>query len=544
MEIVCKKDRGYKWTYLQHVHFRGYFQLENGKTFREEEAARQISEIKSYDAFITFLKEVYGSFSIIVEHYGEVWAAVDIARSMPLYYSSTLHCISDKVDCILEIEAINKADVDKYNALEMYAASYISGDRTVFDKVRQIDIGCCVCIKADNIRTDVYYCHIGEKADITRDNAIKALRDTTSRALKRIKNVIGESAIIISLSGGYDSRYLACSLKENGFENVICYTYGRKDSFEPKQSKLVADALGYQWHCIYYDEMPGNLLVSREIQDYYEYAGNYDYISYIQNYYAFMELTRRNLIPDNAVVLTGLCNDMPTGFYTPDYDTVEKYGYTIQGCAEFLYDARFIKFELSKQARTVFIDRIKADLRKRNLKVSDYETFIKVTDCLNTGYSHSRCFLHMNDVHEYFGHEWILPCWDRDLLNFWYSMPAKHRMNQNLYETYITDYLGKQYGVGTKKVLRSVAKTEVMKKFIRSAGSLVVKSAFRLGIPVRRKTDINNFASLEVALYKDLNNKRAVKSKYAAVTLLLTVYFLDKRHGNGWYKQIKGFIEK
>ncbi len=544
MNIICSKNRGYKWTCERGIYFRGYFQVEEGEVYRGHDAIDRLSKIIIYDDFLVFLKEIYGSFSIIIEHGDEVWAAVDIARSMPLYYSSNLKCISDKVDCLLEFNGIDNNSLDWSSVLEMYATSYISSDRTIYEFIKQIDIGCSICVKNGSIRNDVYYRHTARITNPQRERAIALLQVTTNKALQRINKIIGDRTIVISLSGGYDSRYLACSLKENGFENVICYTYGRKDSFEPKQSKLVANALGYEWHCVYYDDMPCDLLVSDEIQEYYNYSRNYDYISYIQNYYAFKNLVKNDVIPENAVVLTGLCNDMPSGFYTPSEDVAKRYGYTTKGCADYLYDTLFIKFELTSHAKESFINKIENDLEKRSLEVFDYESFIKATDCVNTGYSHSRCFLHMNDVHEFFGHEWIVPCWDKDLLNFWYSLPAKHRIHQNLYETYITDYIGKKYGVDTKKTIRSVAKKQILRKIIRRVGSLVVKPALWIGIPVRRKTDINNFAPQEVSIYREINNKKAIKSKYAALTLMLTVYFLDKRHGPGWYNQIKELIVK
>ena len=545
MRIICEKNKGYSWNHYQGTHCRGYFQVDNDKTYVGEKAVKLLASIESYREFISFLRgRVYGSFSIIIEKQDEVWAAVDIARSMPIYYSSNLKCMSDKVDRIIESEKTNVGDVDEYNSLEMYTTSFVSGDRTVLRNIKQIDIGSCICIKDGKIMSDVYYCHISNNLETSREEAIDTLRLTTNGVLNRLRGVIGNRTIVISLSGGYDSRYLACSLKENGYDDVICYSYGRHDSFEPRQSKRVADALGYKWYCIYYDEIPKDFLVSESIQEYYDYSRNYDYISYIQNYYAFKELCDRGMIPENSVVLTGLCNDMPTGFYTPEYSEIEKYGFTEQGCARYIFDTIFIKFILDGDAQKRFIEQIKEDMRKRGLTVYDYESFIKASDCLNTGYSHSRCFLHMNDVHEFFGHEWIIPCWDRDLLDFWYSLPSKFRIRQNLYEEYITRYIGRKYSVGEKKTIRVISKSHILGILIRRLGSLLVKPLLTLGIPIRRKTDINNFAPQEVSIYKKISNKQAIKPKYAALTLMLTVYFLDNRHGRSWYKKVKKYIIK
>lgn len=82
-----------------------------------------------------------------------------------------------------------------------------------------------------------------------------------------------------------------------------------------------------------------------------------------------------------------------------------------------------------------------------------YQNFVAAVDCLWTIRNHSRQFLYMNDVHEFFGYKWLLPCWDRRLLEFWYSLPLEYRLSQNLYEEWVTTKLPAQYGVGQKKIV-------------------------------------------------------------------------------------------
>jgi len=66
-----------------------------------------------------------------------------------------------------------------------------------------------------------------------------------------IESVQGRT-IVIPLSGGYDSRSSAAILKKLGYGNVICFTYGRPESFEVQTSEKVAKDLGYKWCFINY----------------------------------------------------------------------------------------------------------------------------------------------------------------------------------------------------------------------------------------------------------------------------------------------------
>lgn len=544
MKILCERNKGYKWYQREGVYFRGYIQLKNGDCLQGEAAVKYLLANASYDEFYNSLSTFYGCYSIIICKDDEVWMAVDIARSMPLYYDAELSCVSDSAEAVRKYKLINTEDLDYNRVLEMYATSYIVGENTVFHSIKQLDIGSAAIIRNNKIESHYYFVHKSKEISIDRRDALSQLEEITGRSMERLKKVIGNRQIVISLSGGYDSRYLACSLKENGFENVFCYTYGRKDSFEPIQSKKVADALGYQWEGLEYSDDDVKKIISEDTKEYFAYTNNYDYISYIQNFVAFKKLSEMGVIDEDAVVLTGLCNDMPTGYYTPDKEEAEKWGYTNEGCASFVYSQRFVKFSLADDLKKQYTREIEGKFKEWDLRVADYESFVHASDCANTAFSHSRCFLHMNNVHEFFGHQWLLPCWDRELLEFWYSIPAKYRYKQNLYEEYITERIGKKYGVGTKKEIKTVGRSIKSQKLIRNLGSKVVKAAYTLGIPIRRSTDINNFAPLEVKIYQNIKQKNAIKSKYAAFTLLFTVYLMEKRHGTGWYKEIKRKIEK
>ena len=44
-EIICNKNRGYRWTKNKGIYFKGYLQAENGEIWRAEEAIDQLLEI-------------------------------------------------------------------------------------------------------------------------------------------------------------------------------------------------------------------------------------------------------------------------------------------------------------------------------------------------------------------------------------------------------------------------------------------------------------------------------------------------------------------
>ena len=417
ISVLCKRNNGYNWFTSNGCWFKGYIQEENGNIVRGEEAITLLSSLESASALSVLLKHYSGLFSIIIQKEKELWMATDIARSMPLYYTENFSAVSDDADALKEFCDKDFFKLDDVRVLELYTTSFIGFKNTIYSGIKQVELGCVARIKNNIITEEPYFVHQALIKKIPEEEALLKIDALTSKMIQRMLKVIGERQIVLSLSGGYDSRYLACSLKKHGVKNVICYTYGRKDSFEVAQSKKVAEALGYTWHNVCYDDKSiRNILY--EDKEYLDYSNRPDYSVYLQNYLAVKELHNKHLVPENSVFLTGLCNDMPTGFYIPTVEQVKKYGFTIEGLAEYNLDSRFVKFALTSEVRSIFKTDILAYLRKMHVSVTDYPSFVGALDCLETANFHSRCFLNMNTVHDFFGYEWLLPCWDRDLLRF------------------------------------------------------------------------------------------------------------------------------
>lgn len=544
MKIILQEKKGYTWTKTDSSYFRGYIQDEMGIVRCKEEAISYLEKNITLHQLSNTLAKSYGSFAFVTQKYDKVYAATDIARSMPLYFSKDLSVISDSSEIVREVLGIEKEKIDYRRAAELLDSTYVVHDNTMYSEIRQIELGTAIEISGRTYNKFQYFKHFKVIEDISKDDAIQKLKQTTEKALSRILKVVNGRQIVLSLSGGYDSRYIACSLKSMGMDNIVCYTYGRGDSFETIQSEKVAKALGFKWYCYeYYDDEIKNL-ISKENQEYFEYCNGHDYTIYLQNYIAVKKLTQEGKIDDNAVFLTGLCNDMPTGFYIPTHDEVESFGCTIDGCASYIIHDRFVRFRLNESSRHEYEQEVAEKIKECGLKVVDFDSFCQAFTCIYTSYNHSRCFLNMNKVHEFFGHEWLLPCWDKELLEFWYAMPTEFRFKQGLYEEYICKYLASPYGVGTKKHINHLGKTPFSRYLKRKIGGILVRLSYPLGIPIKRKTDINNFAPLEVLLYKNIVQKKAVKPERAALMLLITVYLMEKRYGTNWYTKVrKDFFE-
>ena len=361
--------------------------------------------------------------------------------------------------------------------------------------------------------------------------------------MDHILKVVADRPIVLSLSGGYDSRFVACMLKERGAKNVYCYTYGDKSSFEVGQSKKVAEALGYQWKCVTYTDEDVAAQIDEAGQIYINTCYQHDFTTYLQNYIAVKRLHEENWFPANAVFLTGLCHDMPTGEYQMEEKDVH-YPLSAEGVAQFVLDQRFIRYHLKKQARGAYLTDLQRQIKEIGKEICTFQDFGQVKDVLDTGFDHSRRFLPMNHSHEFFGYEWLLPCWNQELLDFWYSLPYTLRVHQNLYEEWLMEDLCEKYGVGTKKAINQHTPYPLLNSMIRHAGGIVAWYCFHTHTMLRLHTDINGGALLRQKLYDRIQQKQAIKYSRASMLLLLTLYLMEQRYGTHFWKELRNILEK
>lgn len=530
--IELVNNRGYKWFQCNNVHFKGYFIFDNDElchVYKEEEACKIFEKVHSFDEFVELLRKISGNWCVIVDYDGKIWMAVDIARSMPIYYSSDGNFISDSADKIRKSLNINREDVDKSNIVELFANYYLYGNKTAYSLIKQLDLGEAVSIDSGNIIIKKYFYHLNEVHNAAEDILRKRIEDASNNTFNRLKAAIGNRPVVLSMSGGYDSRFIGCMLKKMGIEDVSCYTYGKSTSFEVIQSKKNAEALGFRWICV---EMTDELQ-SRNLdevgQQYFDYYNGHDFTAYMQNFTAVRKLHEEGWFKQGSVFLTGLCGDMPTGEYVEAYD--EQKDYSLKSAVDYLYKTFYSGIRCDENQVLNRKEEILQVLEKMPIKIKDYQTWQSAIDCYSTGTNHVHWFMHMNTVHSFFGYEWLLPYWDKELLLAWYTIPSELKVNQKFYEDWLMDVICKPYGLSQKKSYGGYSRRPIIRGVQYFAGGIVNYILLHLGIPFKRKQDFSNFAPLELELFRNIKTKKCVNYRKAGMMRLLAIYLVEKRYG-------------
>jgi len=552
MNIKMIKNSGYSWIEEHGVNFKGYF-LWNGELYREQKAVQAFQKLASYSDFVSFVSQLNGCFAVVVEKGNTAFAAVDRACSIPLFFSRDGKFISDSSEHIREKMGIAKENVSLPHLAEFIAKTYLVLNDTVYEQIAQLNLGQSLYVDDTRVSASYYYRHIQNIVNTTREAAKLKATEIITRIFENIKKIVGERPVILSLSGGYDSRLIACMLKEAGFENVLCYSYGNSKSYETVLSKQIAQSLNYQWHFTEYSkEKILALLSDEQTEAYRQMYGEHIYTIYLQNFSAVQELSQKGMIPKNAVFLTGLCGDMPSGVYVPSPEQLERVSFSREYLAKAFYESKLTFYQPIPEVADHFIRELEQDIPDTPIKTS--QDYVSVLDCLEVSAPHIRCFIKMNNAHEFFGGEWLMPLWDNEWLDFWYSLPMDMRYKQNLYEDWLMESIFAKYDLVARKKDVAAIKTivnykpwDIRKKQTKTKlkyflWAILNRAAFAIGIPIRHPFDVNNFSLLNVNYYQQIKNKRLINWMRLTPVILDCIRICEQRYGKETLKKVRAYI--
>ena len=431
-------NKGKQWDYFSKGAVKG-FAFKEGVLLEKEFLYNILLEAISVNSLPNVLTQLNGNFVAVLTLKNECYLIVDKLRSYPLFYSfyKGLH-ICDVGEQLLNYVPCN---LDEINVYELLSLGYLSGNTTIVENVKSVVAGSYVVIDLEN-NNDYqynYYSHICEKIKIGKrllfDVAVQKLEGAFSRMISSIGK---DQHILIPLSGGYDSRLIACLCKRCNIENVTCFTYGRIDSFEVEISKIVAAKLNYKWHFVEYSEDTWlNFLSGKDFQEYCKFAGNLTANPHFQDLPALIELKRKGVITCNMVVVPGHSGDLLGGSKIPVQILENNLkSFTSETLADLIYDNLFDLNILKKEYKNRVITKLKKELDGVDIHTIDqfldyYEPywFIK-TKVANFLVNSMRGY-------EYVGLDWRLPLWDDEYVRVWYEIEWKNKYYSRLYNEFM-----------------------------------------------------------------------------------------------------------
>ncbi|MDA3886903.1 MAG: asparagine synthase-related protein [Candidatus Delongbacteria bacterium] len=463
LTIELKYNKGFCWYHEDGFYFKGYL-FKNNQYLEGLSAIKYLRElINSESDRKSVLKELSGIYSFVHCQKDEVIVCVDRVRTFPVYYRSTKNKIIISDDA--QICSDGDLNIDENSSIEFLHTGYCTGKNTLLKEVFQVQAGEYIVPDHNKVQGYTYHEYINEgKLEKNIGSASIKLSKTLYQIAEKLANSLQGKTAIVPLSGGYDSRLIAVMLKNKGFKDVICFTYGRKGNPEVEISEKVAKALGFKWHFIEYsEELIKDYIGTKDFEEYFKFSANYTSMFYMQEYFAVRKL--KKIIPENSVFIPGHSGDFFAGSHLDNNIIISNNSNEI---AEQILTKHYNLRKITSKTRGVLLEKIKVQLpiESKNIDHSYFENW-------DLKERQAKFIVNSSRIYEYFGFEHRLPLMDNELMDYFIKIDVDLKLNKVLYDKVIKENYFQEIGLNYVNEIQATASDIRMQKLKESIKKVV-----------------------------------------------------------------------
>ena len=383
------------------------------------------------------LKYLGNHFGIIIITPKWTFAAVDYSRGYPIFWKIS----EDKLNLSSQANLLGNKVVIKNQLLAFQMSGYTTHDNTLWKNVKNLKAGTYLFYKNKN----TFYCNRyfsylpKENYSLTYKKYITKLSIQIENLIKRIIKDVSGGTIIIPLSAGLDSRLIASGLKNFGYHNVKCFSYGLKNNYEAKASKKISKKLGYDWAFVEINDKKAKKFYGSKIyKNYLKNSIDGCSTSTIQSLLAINELIIKKFINKNDILINGNSGDFISGghipYHIPKYklnkqELKKNFNNIISQHLDKHYslweelksdsNQNIIKYELFKQ--------VEYELKSKEIPLYGLIEFLEYEN------RQTKYVVNSQRIYDFYNIEWLLPLWNKNFIKFWEKVPMKYKLKQKLY---------------------------------------------------------------------------------------------------------------
>tara|TARA_B100000780_G_scaffold278906_1_gene254294 strand:- start:2064 stop:3755 length:1692 start_codon:yes stop_codon:yes gene_type:complete len=394
-----------------------------------------------------YLSDIDGHFSVVIKTPEILFASVDRIRSIPLFFTShSEHIIvTDQPAKIGHKLSNSETSPGLDNRLMLQMSGYCSGNATLLDGVKQLQSGEYLKFKkGKKLKVCSYYNYLPSNPDsaIGKDKLKQDLEVISIHILQKIIDSAQGRMIVVPLSGGYDSRLVASGFAYLGYKNVKCFSYGQNNNFESSISRKVSEKLGYDWKFIKLTHDIVNKDYHSELhKDYFSFSNTFASVPVEHEFTAVRLLKESGWIPDDAIFVNGMSGDFLTGSHLPEILLGDRGGLSITERKEQILKSILDKhYSLWRYLETfdnlnLVADNLWKEILKQTGGLAEKNSnddfgLYEFSEFKNR---QTKYVITVQRVYEFFGYEWRLPLWDKEYLDYWEIIEAKHKVERNLF---------------------------------------------------------------------------------------------------------------
>ena len=450
--IHLEHNTGFSWHKNKTTFIKGYFFDSNNRLYDNEDMLNYFSDIKCKTDFVSKIKNINGLFSVVIQDLNTIYIASDTSRIFPLFYFSNdqvLH-ISDSIHQIKSTYTIEERNTSAEKEFE--GVGYTLGDETLISNIYQTQSNEFLIFKNGSLSDKkIFYSYATDKTSNSNKFDLKTeMVDVFENSFRRLIQSLNGRQAVVPLSGGYDSRLIVTMLKKYDYDNVVCYTYGKKENLEVQNAKKTARLLNYPWIFIdYTNELIDSCMFKNDFNNYINYQANYVSMPFFQEYFAVNSLIENKQIEKNAIFIPGHSGDILGGSL---YIKMIPKKLNIKNISNIIFQKNFFTGNHNSQEKKQIISRI-TDLisfftqnNKKLLPQTVIEDYI-IKERI------SKFIMNSSNLYLFYNHEVRFPFWDTTLLSYFKNLPTKYKRNKLLFNEVIEESFFTPYNINFSKKL-------------------------------------------------------------------------------------------
>ncbi|MFW6275438.1 MAG: hypothetical protein ACOC2M_02255 [bacterium] len=453
-------DYGGKWTFHKSLWVKGYAFLPTGELLKGNEFAEYLNQIIK-PGETSKLNELNGRFVATGKKESSPFIFTDRTRSFPLFYkhqTREIHISDNPLELIDE-----KSKVDERALQEFLASGYTWQERTLFENIKQCEPAHLTFFYHKETEKQKYFSFStpGIKG-ISYNEAFQQLSKILDNIMQRALRVLGDDPVVVPLTSGYDSRFLATWFKKNNANLYGAFTSGKKNSPEFENAEKVATKLNIPWSPVYLDDenMVNQFPDKETIRKYIDFTFASSSMGFFQDVIALSNLK----LPANTIIAGGHSGDFTAGSHLWPFQKVMNKTLNLYYSFQRMYPF----FNASSTEKT----RLKQTLKnKYNLCHKDIP--FSIFQEIDFSERQSKFLVNSCLGYDFFTKGTILPFFDNEFVDFFKELPFQYRYNKRLYNHVLTEKYFTPYGLNFKKEHQDRPNDLFLQLLKQSAPSLI-----------------------------------------------------------------------
>jgi asparagine synthase (glutamine-hydrolysing) len=328
--------------------------------------------------------------------------------------------------------------------VEFLLCGYVLGRNTLFKNISSLQAGESLVVEKRSATLELnshFQYFPSTPLPYPESTLIEMFGEVLDRAFRRVCSLAKGRPIWVPLSGGLDSRLILCKLIEHKYPHVSTFSYGINRNSDMTRAKQVAKALGVPWlHCPSRVQQLPTLYQSSIRKAYTDYAWGAHAVPVWMDFEAIAHLRRENIMTQDSVIVNGYSGDFLFGGHIPasliSEPTLETLVSSIisKHCSHFeqgVFDSQ--QSRIAEQIRRNF-------LYDHGNKTKDVEALCSFYESWDWRERQVKAVVNGQRLYDCCGLKWLLPLWDKELVDFWARIPLNQRAHQKLHIAYLKKY--------------------------------------------------------------------------------------------------------